>query len=80
MVIGMTKPPIDKHYSEGDRSLSERVVGWYWVSAFTLAAMGATILFCSSQISSSDAYIGYVLGPLLLLTAGAIYFWKLHRE
>jgi hypothetical protein len=69
--------------NDGERFLardSERIITWYWLSAFTLAALGVTFLLCSLATTSSDAYIGYLLGSLLLLTAGAIYLRKLHRE
>jgi hypothetical protein len=59
---------------------SERLIACYWMLAFTLAAMGLTFLFCSLQTTSSDTYIGLLLGPLMLLSAAAVYFRKLHRR
>ena len=58
---------------------SERLIACYWMLAFALAAMGLTFLFCSLQ-TTSDTYIGLLLGPSMLLSAVALYFRKLHRR
>ena len=68
------------HHGDFLPNRSERLVACYWLSAFTLATMGLTVFFCSLQTASSDVYIGYLLGPLMLLTAAALYGLRLHRR